>query len=168
MYMKPILAILLIAATLCAGGCGYQCETPGIYGTFSGYDSTELAIVIVRTYERSTPKFSKLLSTQIGGSSIGANVPGTDTVYMGYAGNLAFYPKRDYDYTIEIPATGQLFKLRDFSVEQERDNSISMGGERDKCSNTITYYLDDVAYSDKGATGSGSSYVGSVMVELKK
>jgi hypothetical protein len=161
--MKPV--IPLIAALVIMNSCSYQCTTPGMYADFNGYDSTGLAIVIVRQYERVDPRFSKLLSTRIGGTSVSADVPGTDTVRMGLY--QAFTLKPDYDYTAEVPGTGQLFRLRDFSVEQERDNSIQLG-ERNACSNTISYYLNDQACSGKGTNIAGSAGVTAMHISLSR
>jgi hypothetical protein len=142
--MKPVVLMLILLLFLTTG-CKYDCKTPSVVYWEPGYDSAQTAVIIVRSYERTAAApFSKLLFTTITGSSVHTTVPGPDADTIAWTPEITYIDMR-YDMEVELPAVNRTYRLRDFSVHQNYEKNGIAGGYKG-CSNTISYFLDDVLY----------------------
>jgi hypothetical protein len=155
--MKPVIYLLLIG---CLTSCyKVKCLNPSISFAFENYDSASLSVIKMEKYEHGS-NYSKLQAVTTG--NIYATEDKHDTLTYW---NICSRIDLNSDYIIRMPATGQIFEIKDFSVQQEKQQISIFGSVTDNCSNTIHYTVNDTARSLRGAAQS-SDDPGSVHVSL--
>ncbi len=130
-----------------------------------GFDSSELKSVAIQRYEKGS-NYGTLLQTIYEGIdnarpySLSTAADGTLTYILDDPADPL------YDFEISVPASGKAYRISDFSFQQETIEK-NMGGITEFCSNTVSYKLDGVVVSDRGAQQQvdGPGYV---YIHLKK
>ena len=137
LLLVPLFAI--IAFTSCRTAV---CETFGVSVAFDNFDSTDLVLVQVRSYERGS-NFTRQISSQVTGITMGKG-NGTDTLQWR---GLVFL-STEKDQIITFPALGKEYKIRDMSIDQKKRKDIIIfgAGEMDPCSNGASVYINDSLY----------------------
>lgn len=147
--MKQRLAITLISffalvILLSSMGCRrVQCKDPGIMVYIYGYDSTELAGIIKRTYLPGSNFTLPVFTDTLTGERISTTMKlyGSDTkkgfpVFGGV-----------YDCVLELPAVGATHTVTDIDFDEDSYNEYLAMGEANPCSNSGSYKVDGVPYS---------------------
>lgn len=104
---------------------------------FSGFDSSELAGVVIVRQQKGT---IKPISIVVGSTKLSA---GSDTVRIFHSTNTSVYYALDYsidpnyDYLIQVLPTGQVHTLTGISIKQVK----SYDTDHD-CTNPVEYYFD--------------------------
>jgi hypothetical protein len=108
---------------------------------FSGFDSNDLAIVLLKysKKESSLPYYILRWYQGLPLRIVPVRIPCCHYPYVELA----------YDLEITLPALSQTYRIRDLTMEGEYQRLGALAQVKENCSNKVTYYLDNVLVSTK-------------------
>ena len=137
--MKNAVLVILIFVYLTTVSCEIACRTPGMYAHFSGFDSVEVALVVVKEFPPNG-SFSGAVDTIVYSSALSTAyyAPQGDTVaFYNYPFAHTFGLRSGYDCEIDIPATGEVYKVSGISFGKEKT-----ANKRDGCTSSTVCYVN--------------------------
>ncbi|XZF13088.1 hypothetical protein ACTHGU_14975 [Chitinophagaceae bacterium MMS25-I14] len=142
--------LLFIALCLIWSSCGrVPCQDPQPYLRFNGFDSSELASIYISTFQKGSG-FSKKTGNYVSGCY--TRYTGNDSMTL-YDVAALLYSGDDVD--IYIPLAGKDYRFRDVSIKGNSQRS-SFTGVHDVCANTVSYYENDIFYTQTPAPDDGN------------
>lgn len=152
-FATPSLKIFsLLLFTLLLSACSQDQTVPcreGNYGwQIYGYDTSQLSVFYINTYEKGT-HFAHQLSHTVSGTSFHRDsVYGPDTVAYAVSFYAHPYPETfggrlnaAYDYEFDFPLAGRTFWFREITSVPASKKYKKYGGA--VCVRPFTYYLND-------------------------
>ena len=134
-HTLPFLLMLLLAGAMLQNcNCKHVCTSPVPVARLTNFDSADLSAVIVKKYRNNglfnTPEQTTVYTTTQ------KSFYGTDTSYLDSNSIILEYFE---DYTVEIPAAGKLWQLKNISL---RATKMS-----ERCTSGLNYTLNDIGYT---------------------
>ncbi len=129
-YLYFLLAVLLGGLLLENCTCARICSNAMPVVAFVNFDSTQLDVVIVKTYNKDGT-FSHLVDTKVYTSN-----------YMPPANTFNIVEDKIYDigafndYIIEVPAAGKVCRIKGINLHHDRLKTAT-------CTSGMTYYIND-------------------------
>ena len=132
-----VLVILLSSTLLLDCNCSRVCNSPMPGLKFVNFDSATLNVVILKLYN-DNGQFNSLQHTYVYTSNRSAlSYPtSSDTIGFDTSGIVITYST---DYSIEIPAAGRTWYLRNVGMQVVKMNT--------ECTNGLKYYLNDTLHT---------------------
>ena len=154
-FMKYILLLIVLCFLLGSYSCKVPCTSYLAGISFNGFDSSDLASVIVKTYTKNKNFLNPTDSSIYSSSAFPYPYPySADTFNLGvgtntngtilYSLSIAY----DSDYEVDIPATGGIYKI----------NGISFGDQT--TTNTEEEFVCSLSCYVNGKPQSYASYMG--------
>jgi hypothetical protein len=135
---------------------------PGVYSYFSGFDSAEVAIVIVKEFPKNG-SFTNVVDTFVYSSALPTSYLSQygDTVpFTNYPFDHTFFIRYEYDCEIDIPATGEVYKVTGISFGKESTANTEEG-----CTSSMSCYVNGKL---QRTPFSNSDYDGDAGVTIQK
>jgi hypothetical protein len=145
--MKYILLSGVLFLLLINSSCyRIYCTKPPISLSFSGFDSSELASAVIIKYQKNG-SFSHALGTTVYIPTENTNmvtpansISNSDTVYYyERSGIYGISIDPNNDYVVQVPATGETYKIKAISFGDEH----TQAGNADGCTSSMSCYVND-------------------------
>lgn len=149
LQITPAIILLSLLLFSCSkDGKESACVGPNLGWNLYGYDTSQLSVFYLNTYEKGTHFATQLSHTVSGTAFHRDSVYGPDTV--AYEVNFYAHPfpeefggqiDAQYDYEFVFPLAGRTFQLRDIVIapstgKYERESGVM-------CRSAFSYYLND-------------------------
>lgn len=144
--LLPIATIILLTGII---SCQVDCYAPGITPSLPGYDSADLVLVTCSKYEKynnfTTPTEKTYYSSTRGsGNSLISRNYGSDN-------QLPLALDNNYDYIIEIPATGKTYRITGITIGHGKTYNTNNG-----CTNAAKWYVNGSPFTSQQYEGGSS------------
>ncbi len=159
--MKYIVPVILLFTYLGADSCKVSCRAPVVWAHFSGFDSAETEVVVVKEFQKDG-SFSSVVDTFVYSSALPTSYfsqHGDTVPFSGYLPN-SFNIRYEYDCEIDIPATGAVYKVTAISFGKESTANTDEG-----CTSSMSCYVNGKL---QHTPFSNADYAGDAWVTIQK
>ena len=141
-FGSVILGLLITVCTSCRTA---TCETVSTLATFGGFDSADLAYIVVEEYNRGT-SFGEMVKEYVTGTAVSV---GNEDDTLKFTGYIPL--QQSLDKLVRFPAIGLEYRIRDLTIDQKKRRDYLAFSEMDPCTNGASVYINDELQSDGGS-----------------